>query len=101
MKRWIVIILIINFSWIQYSNAQTNSVKNRWNINISYSLYPIWKLSEPFITHDKDLNGNRLVRERRSNLRIYLNYGILNYLEIEKNFCIQREELGFDRAVER
>jgi len=82
MKRWLVIILIINFSWIQYSNAQTNSVKNRWNINISYSLYPIWKLSEPFITHDKDLNGNRLVRERRSNLRIYLNYGILNYLEI-------------------
>lgn len=82
MKRFIVVFFIINFGWINYSDAQNYSIKNRWNINVSYSLSPIWLHRQPFIIPDDEYYNNRLIHQRRSNLRVYLNYGILNYLEI-------------------
>ena len=82
MKRWIVIILIINFSWIQYSNAQINSINNRWTINCSYSLYPTYETTMPFIESTKNQNINTQRHKLRSNFRLNVNCGILYCLEI-------------------
>jgi hypothetical protein len=49
MKRFIVVFYIINFGWIKYSDAQNYSIKNRWNINVSYSLFPLYGYTDSLL----------------------------------------------------
>ena len=65
------------------SFSQNYSIKKRWTINTSYSLYQIWETKSPFIMTEEQFNDpNYFVQQVRSNVRLNVNYGILNCLEI-------------------
>ncbi len=76
-----IIILFLLFLNTYFIFSQNYSIKNRWTINSSYSLYAIHETRQPFIISDKDYYTKENVQKIRSNVRININYAFLNSLE--------------------
>ena len=80
MRKYIVYIILLCFS-VNLA-GQNLSVKGRWNIKASYAPYKEFHENyDPFFF----IEGSKLFDDRRfarqPNLRIELNYGVLNWLE--------------------
>ncbi|MDR0829287.1 MAG: hypothetical protein LBN95_04135 [Prevotellaceae bacterium] len=82
MKKYSVCIIIL-LCFSIHLTGQKVSVKERWNIKASYSLYKTINLNyDPlFIIEGSKLFGEARY-EKRSNPRIEVNYGVLNWLEV-------------------
>ena len=61
--------------------CQQYSVKNRWNIKASFSAYKTFRKDLPFM-YIGNVDEMELVWAKKSNVRVELNYGILNCLEV-------------------
>jgi hypothetical protein len=81
MKKY-YLILFLNII-IFYSFSQNYSIKKRWTIACNYSLYKTWKKTQPFFMTEKQINDpNYIYHQLRSNIRLNVNYGISNCIEI-------------------
>ncbi|MDR0830445.1 MAG: hypothetical protein LBN95_10110, partial [Prevotellaceae bacterium] len=80
MKKYSVCIIALCFAF--NSTSQNLSVKGRWNIKASYSLYKEFNENYNVLFFRE---GSKILTEERfakqSNPRIELNYGVLNWLE--------------------
>lgn len=80
IKFWIFLFLIVLFF---NSFSQNYTIKKRWTINSSYSLYSSWKEIQAFIMTEAQFNDpNYYWRKQLSNIRLNVNYGISNCFEI-------------------
>ena len=75
----LLLILVVACSFI--GNAQNYTIKNRWNTKIGYSRNQTYDNDWPFAWPDA-WGDIPLINKRASNLRIELNYGVLNWLEV-------------------
>ncbi len=76
-----LILLLLAFFVLSVNYAQNLTVKNRWNIKASYSAYKTYDKDFPFM-YIGDVDKMELVYKKKSNVRVELNYGVLNCLEV-------------------
>ena len=76
-----LLLLLLTFFLLSVNYGQNLTVKNRWNIKASYSAYKTFRKDFPFI-YIGNVDEMELVWAKKSNIRVELNYGILNCLEV-------------------
>ncbi|MDR1544883.1 MAG: hypothetical protein LBS50_10890 [Prevotellaceae bacterium] len=83
MKRKIITLIALSFVFVNVfsQKSTTLSIKGRWNINAGYSSYKVITTRDNILKEMLDIDNSEMF-DRKPNVRIEANYGVLKWLEV-------------------